>query len=563
MNFTLLDLLKVIGSLGLFLYGMKVMSEGIQKFAGQRLRSVLEAITRKRAMGVIFGLLITSLIQSSSATTVMVVGFANVGLLSLLESFGVIMGANIGTTITAWLVSIFGFKVHIEIILVPLIGLGFFMMMFSREQLRSLGQFIIGFALLFLGLEYLKSSVPDLQNFPEIFHYFESLSSKGFGNILLFVGIGTVVTIILQSSSATIALTFVLCINGWINFESAAAIVLGENLGTTLTANIAALIGNIHAKRAAFSHTLFNLFGILWAIIIFQPFLSFIDFILTEFANLSPFADKEAVPIGLALFHSSFNIVNTLILLTFSKYFTDLIKRIIISRENNQDRYQLEYIGSGFINITELSVLEARKGLHKYGDMICKMFNFIPGLLVKTDEVKFEQLLQRIKKYETISDQVEIEITQFLVKVSNTNISHSGALKVRKMRQISSNFERIGDTVYKISQLIQKKDEEKAYFTQDQRNAISAMIKLNNELFDIAMEGIENKKNKVDLQRIEEIENEISKCRDSITEELFSKINTEGYNIKSAFYFNKLTGAYEKIADLLTNINESLVEINQ
>jgi len=300
MKFEVLEILNLIGALGFFIYGMKVMSEGIQKVAGSKMRSILSSMTSNRVKGVFTGFAITSLVQSSSATTVLVVSFVNAGLLSLTESIGVIMGANIGTTITAWLISIVGFKVKIATYALPIIALGFPLMFFNKEKLRSWGEVIVGFALLFLGLAYLKDSVPDLKSNPEILEVLSRYTDLGFLSTLIFVGIGTLVTLIVQSSSAAMALTLVMANNGWIPFELAAAMVLGENIGTTVTANLAALIANVHAKRAALAHFIFNIFGVIWIIILLNPALRFIDYYIVSSGGSSPYSTATSIPIALS-----------------------------------------------------------------------------------------------------------------------------------------------------------------------------------------------------------------------------------------------------------------------
>jgi len=319
MNYGFFEILNLIGALGFFIYGMKVMSEGIQKVAGAKMRSILSSMTSNRFKGVFTGFAITSIIQSSSATTVLVVSFVNAGLLSLVESIGVIMGANIGTTITAWLISIVGFKVNISNYALPIIAIGFPMMFFNREKLKFWGEFMIGFALLFMGLALLKDSVPDIKANPEILSFVKDWSGMGFLSVLIFVGVGTLLTVIIQSSSAAMALTLVMANNGWIPFEVAAAMVLGENIGTTITANLAAIVANVHAKRAAFSHFLFNVFGVTWIVMVLSPVLSWINAYMVSTGDASPYTNAESIPIALSIFHTSFNIANTILLIGFVK----------------------------------------------------------------------------------------------------------------------------------------------------------------------------------------------------------------------------------------------------
>ncbi|HRW63317.1 MAG TPA: Na/Pi symporter, partial [Bacteroidales bacterium] len=360
MEYSFLDFLTLVGSLGLFLYGMKLMSEALQKIAGDNMRNILAKMTSNPVKGVFTGLLITVVIQSSSATTVMMVSFVNAGLLSLTESIGVIMGANIGTTVTAWLISILGFKVDISIISLPLIGIGFPLLFSRTGKKKSWGEFIIGFAMLFLGLDFLKNSVPDIKSHPDILEFLRDYTSSGFGSHLLFLTIGTVLTIIIQSSSATMALTLVMCNNGWISFDIAAAMVLGENIGTAVTANIAAAVANVSAKRAARAHLIFNIMGVIWVSLIFNFFLSSINWFILKIGGVSPYDSPLAIPIALSIFHSSFNIANTLIFIWFTKFIIAIVTKLVPQREEAEE-FRLKYINTGLLSTAELSIHQAKK----------------------------------------------------------------------------------------------------------------------------------------------------------------------------------------------------------
>ncbi len=329
MDYGFTDLLTLLGALGLFLYGMKVMSDSLMKLAGHRMRQVLATTTSNRFLAVTTGFLITAIIQSSSATTLMVVSFVNASLLTLTEAIGVIMGANIGTTITAWLISILGFKVNIGAIALPLVGAGFLLSLSKHDKRKHLGYFIIGFAVLFIGLQYLKESVPDIRNNPEALAFLAEYTNQGYWSVLLFLAIGTLLTLIVQSSSATMALTILMCHEGWIPFDMAAAMVLGENIGTTITANLAALVANYNAKRAARAHLIFNLLGICWVMLLFRPFLDTIDLVVTNIEGLSPFASAAAIPVALSLFHSSFNILNTSLLIGFIAFIARIVCKVV------------------------------------------------------------------------------------------------------------------------------------------------------------------------------------------------------------------------------------------
>ncbi len=564
MNFSFIQFLTLFGALSLFLFGMKVMSEGIQKLAGDKMRSFLSAMTSNRFLGVITGFLITTLVQSSSASTVMVVSFVNAGLLSLVQSVGVIMGANIGTTTTAWLISFLGFKLNISALSLPIIGIAFPLLYFSRDRLTSLGETLLGFALLFMGLGMLQQSVPDLHSNPEMFRALQNLTDYGFGSVMIFLGIGTLLTIVLQSSSATMALTLVMCNNGWIGFEHGAAIVLGENIGTTITANLAALVGNVYAKRTALAHTLFNVFGVIWMLALFNIFITQIDKYMVNIGLASPMTDASMVPFGLAIFHTAFNITNTLLLIGFIKLIVVSVEKMIPSKGKIDEKHQLEYFGGGFMQLAEFSVLQAKRETRRYCDLAHRMFNFIPEMIYQTDRKKFDKLLARVSKYEEITDRVEIEITTFLIKASRKQLSTNASEQLRRMRLVISEVEKVGDVCFKMATLLDKKKEEKAYFTPKQRDALNKMFELVNEAFDVMMVNMERGEAfaRSNIQRSYELEKKINQYRDFVNEEVIDDIEKGSYHVKSGFYFNKLISSCEKVADSVLNINEAAAGVN-
>ncbi|MBN1820203.1 MAG: Na/Pi cotransporter family protein, partial [Prolixibacteraceae bacterium] len=373
MQYGIIDLLKLLGSLGLFLYGMKLMSESLQRVAGSRMRNILAALTSNKFRGVFTGLLITSVIQSSSATTVMLVSFVNAGLLTLGESIGVIMGANIGTTITAWLISVLGFKVNISFLVLPLIGISLPLLFSKNNRKNNWGSVIIGFAIIFIGLDFLKSSAPDIHNNPEMLEFFTRYSDFGFGSVLIFLFIGTCLTMIIQSSSAVMALTLVMCFNGWIPFEMAAAMVLGENIGTTITANLAALVANTSAKRAAMAHLMFNVIGVFFVLIFYYPFLHLVEFISLKAGLMSPFETAsqtpqqtaEAIPVALSIFHTTFNVLNTSVQIWFVRIIEKIVV-FIVRKKDDDEEFRLRYINIGLLSTMELSIIQAKKEINNY-----------------------------------------------------------------------------------------------------------------------------------------------------------------------------------------------------
>jgi phosphate:Na+ symporter len=491
-----------------------------------------------------------------------VVSFVNAGLLSLIQASGVIMGANIGTTITAWIISILGFKVKMAVVAVPIIAFGFPMLFSKRDKWRSTGEFLIGFALLFIGLDLLKDSVPDLNSSPELFKSLASLTEYGFLSTILFVLIGALLTIILQSSSAAMALTLVMCNEGWINFESGAAIVLGENIGTTITANLAALIGNVHAKRAAMIHSLFNVIGIIWMLIAFDFVINNISSYLVSQGVPSPMQNKESIPVALSIFHSSFNILNTFILIWFSKNLVALSLRLIQSKGVKDEEFHLEYIGTGLMNTSELSIVEARKELIKFSEVTGRMFGFVLELMDETKLKNSKETLERIKKYEDITDKMEVEIASFLIRVSQNEVSEETSKKIRGILRASSNLEKIGDLCYHMSISLQRKIDEKTDFTEKQNANLYEMFDSLNHAFKIMIKNVANNETSLDLEEAIEIENKINLIRDQIRELHFASIEKGEYNIRSGLYFNNLYSSCEKVGDHLLNISEAVSGLN-
>ncbi|MBN4062394.1 Na/Pi cotransporter family protein, partial [Bacteroidales bacterium AH-315-I05] len=549
---------KLIGALGFFIYGMKVMSEGIQKVAGQKMRQILAAMTSNRFFGVFTGFLITCLLQSSSATTVMTVSFVNAGLLSLTQSIGVIMGANIGTTITGWLISIFGFKVKIAAIALPIIAVAVPMMFSSRSSFKSWAEFLIGFALLFLGLNELKNSVPDLKNNPEVLAFLSGYADMGMLSLLMFVGIGTLLTVIVQSSSAAMALTLVMCNEGWVPFDIAAGMILGENIGTTITANLAALVANVHAKRAARAHLIFNIFGVVWMLFSFRWFINGIDSYMTSTHGISPMEDAEAVPIALSLFHTTFNILNVLLLVWFVKPIEKAVIKMVPSKGDVDEQFHLDYISTGMMGTPELSLLEAKKEVEKFGRIDKKMLGFVKQLLQTTEKKEANQLFIRIKKYEDITDRMEVEIADYLLKVSEQELSKNASLRVRSYLSIIADLERTGDILYQMSKNIERKLDEKTWFTPEQRNNLLDMFSLLEKAFDTMLENLNSDFDQVSIEKANLLEAEINKRRNELRKQHFMSMEKGDYNIKSGLIYTDLFSSCEKVGDQVINVTEAV-----
>ena len=558
MDFGIFDLLKLIGALGFFIYGMKVMSEGIQKIAGEKMRQILGAMTSNRFFGVGTGFLLTALVQSSSATTVMTVSFVNAGLLSLTESIGVIMGANIGTTVTGWLISIFGFKVQIAKIALPIIAIGFPMMFSSKGNWKSWAEFLIGFALLFMGLDALKQSVPDLRSNPEILAFLAGYADMGLWSSLMFIGVGTVLTLIVQSSSAAMALTLVMCNEGWIPFEVAAAMILGENIGTTITANLAALIANVHAKRAARAHFIFNMVGVVWMVLLFQFFIKGIDSYMISSTGVSPLDDPKSVPIALSLFHTTFNITNVVLMLGFVKLIEKAVIKMVPSRGDTDEEYHLEYISTGLMGTTELSLLESQKEIAKFGKIDRKMLGFVKELLQTTDKKTANDLFIRAKKYEEITDRMEVEIADYLLKVSEGELSESSSIQVRSQLSIIADLERAADIMYQMSKNIERKLDDKTWFTPEQRNNLLGMFMLLEDAMDIMVNNLASEYDVVSLYAADLKEVEINKRRNELRKEHFKSMEQGDYNIQSGLIYTDLFSSCEKIGDQVINVTEAI-----
>ncbi|MDG2058646.1 MAG: Na/Pi cotransporter family protein [Flavobacteriales bacterium] len=562
MKFGIIEFLTLIGALGFFIYGMKVMSDGIQKVAGSKMRSILSKMTSTRFLGITTGFILTALLQSSSATTVMIVSFVNAGLLSLVESIGVIMGANIGTTITAWLISLLGFKVKISSIALPIIAIGFPMMFSSKSNIKAWAEVLIGFALLFMGLDALKGSVPNLKENTEFLAFLSNYANMGILSTIIFIGVGTILTLVVQSSSAAMALTLVMCYEGYIPFELAAAMVLGENIGTTITANLAALVGNVHAKRAARAHFIFNIFGVIWMIFALQFFIRIIDSYMMSNMDLSPLnsvGESIAVPIGLSIFHTTFNILNVIFLVWFVPLISRTVIRMQPSKGEIDEEFHLEHIGGGLMQTAELSVLEAKKEVIKFGEITTRLFNMIPALMKETDNKKFDALMKRIRKYEDITDKMEVEIADYLAKSAQGEMSDAASIKVRSMISIINDMERIGDICYQISISIERKKEKKADFTNEATKSVEDMLSEIQLSLNIMNNNLNSEYAQVSLTEANNSEININNMRNKLRKSYLQKIEKGEMKIQTGMIYNNLIHSLEKIGDHIFNVSEAIV----
>ncbi len=561
----------------MFLYGMNLMSSGLQKAAGDRLRNFLSAMTSNPFKGVLTGLGITSVIQSSSATIVMVVSFVNAGLLTLAQAISVIMGANIGTTVTAWLVSWLGFKADISIFAVPLMALGFVLSISKKSQRRNIAELIVGFSLLFLGLSLMKNSVPDLSETPEVLSFIQGWQGHGFGSVLLFLALGTVLTLVLQSSSATMALTIMMLNFGWIRFDMACAMVLGENIGTTITANIAAAVGNTSAKRAALAHTVFNVFGVIWALILFPYFLKLVGFITAGIFGLpNPSGETFAVVAGaegaqsdtqtaalygLSMLHTLFNTINTLILIWFIPLIEKIVCMVIKDSKNKEDdAYRLRYINAGPLATPELAIEQAFKEIGHFARISRNGLGYIKEAVNETDPDKFEEYRAKLVKYEEISDRIEYEIATFLNDVSAGEISESTSIKIKAMYKIIGELESLGDSGESISRILSRRNIHKKTFDAETVRRLNSLI----NLVDSAYEAMITNLALADEARLEEISNaydaedRINNMRNNLRDEEIESIENGRKNYQTSVYYLDIVNELEKMGDFMINVSQDL-----
>ena len=559
MDYSFFDFLRLIGSLGLFLYGMKIMSEGLQKFAGDSLRKILTAMTTNRVTGVFTGVLITALIQSSSATTVMVVSFVNAGLLTLTQSIGVIMGANIGTTVTAWLISALGFKVDIAAFALPLLAFGIPLLFSGKSSRKSIGEFIFGFSFLFMGLQALKANAPDLGANPEMLAFVQNYADMGFFSISLFLFIGAILTMIVQASAATMAITLIMCANGWIDYQLGVALVLGENIGTTITANLAALTGNTQARRAALAHLVFNIFGVIWVLILFYPFTNAVSWFVTNVMRISD--PSVAVSFKLAAFHTAFNISNTFIMIWFVGLIEKTVRFLIKGKKEEDEEYRLRYITGGMLSTAELSILQAHKEITLFAERTGRMLDMVKELFYEKNEDAFLKTYSRVEKYESISDRMEIEIANYLTCVAEGRLSSEGKEEIRIMLRAVSEIESIADSCNNMARSIKRRNEFKSIFTDEQNHNVDQMLALTEKALHRMIEIL--KKTELvrdDVNPSYNIENEINNYRNQLKIHNVEDINNKKYQYQDGVYYMDIIGEAEKLGDYVLNVVQAVIE---
>ena len=599
MEYSIMDFLCLLGAVGLFLYGMKVMSEGLQKAAGDRLRNILSAMTRNRFAGLLTGCSITALIQSSSASTVMVVSFVNAGLMTLAQSMAVIMGANVGTTFTAWIISIFGFKVNISLMILPLIALAVVLLFTNRSKAKSIGEFLVGFSFLFMGLDMISSYVPDLQNNPEMFAYLREYASLGFRSVLLFTLVGLIVTAVIQSSAAMFAITLIMCSKGWISFDLACALVLGSNIGTTITPLLASMSGNVAAKRTAMGHLLFNVLGTLWCLCVFVPFAEFNSWITEAIGQGSPDAlygfvndlEKSApevynhlfdnslpaghpaltavakmqmsVSFGLSIFHTTFNIVNVIVMIWMTKLYVRIVEFLVPSKHRDDDEFTLKFISRGLLNASELNIAQAEKEMYVYAERVGRMMDMAQTLVhTKEKSEEFNKLYSRLEKYEDISDRMELEIAQYLNRCAEGRLSNEGKLRIAAMLGIISEIESIADCCMGVGKILMRKVESGVTFNEEIYTNIDTMYEYIKQAMAMMVSELSDIENVGERSIIDSYnkEREINNMRNTLRSANIENINSGHYEYQAGIYYMDIVGVLEKTGDYIINVVDTIKE---
>ena len=600
MSYSFLDFLGLLGSVGLFLYGMKVMSEGLQKAAGDRLRNILSAMTRNRFTGTLTGFLITALIQSSSASTVMVVSFVNAGLMTLAQSMAVIMGANVGTTFTAWVIALFGFKVNISAFVLPLIGLSIPLLFAKSSRNKSIGEFLIGFAFLFMGLDMISKYVPDLQSNPEMFAFLQHYSSMGFGSVLIFMFVGLVVTMVIQSSAATFAITLIMCSKGWIDFDLSCALILGSNIGTTVTPLLASMSGNVAAKRTAMGHLLFNLLGCVWVLCVFYPFVHLNVWITeelgqgdpTELASYVNHIEKtqpdvydhlfdnslpqgheviakvselqQSVSIGLSVFHTVFNLINLAIMIWFTNLYVKIVCKLVPAKHKEDEEFQLKFISGGLVSATELNITQAEKEIAVFGERVGRMLDMAKDLVhTKRDSEEFKTLYSRLEKYEDISDRMEIEIAHFLNRVAEGRLSNEGKHKIAGMLRMVSEIESIADCCMGDGKILVRKNQSGVKFNEEIYDNIDAMFAHVKGAMNSMLALLGNMEHASEHEIIKSYnkEREINNFRNQLRTGNIANINDKHYEYQAGIYYMDLVANLEKTGDYIINVVDTIKEL--
>ena len=583
MDYSLVDFLALIGAVCLFLYGMKIMSEGLQKAAGSRLRSILAWMTKNRFLAVITGVVITALIQSSSASVSMVVSFVNAGLMPLEQSLAVSFGAALGTTFTEWIIAIFGFKVKMSAFLLPLLAFAVPMLFIKRNNYKNIGELLIGFAFLFMGLDAISANVPDLSKSPEVFGWLQQYTSMGFWSILIFTLVSWAITMMIQSSAATFAIVLIMAAKGWISFDIGCAMVLGASIGTSITPLLASLGGNAEAKKAALGHALFNLFGAVWVLIIFQPFVQLVTWVVRDLFSLGdPWAlynsvkagggaegsalvqEQVAMSIGMTMFHTIFKICNLLIMIWFTKLYVKLLNAIVKSKKKEDEEFQLKYIQGGLMSASELNIAQAQREIVVFAGRVERMLGMVKELVhTKTGTPEFNKILSRIQKYEDITDRMEFEIGSYLNKVLDGRLSSQAKARVASLLSIISELESIGDSCNNIAKALVRKEEADAHFNEYNYANIDTMLTLVSEAMTNMLAVLSDIDNVTaeDLMRNYNKEREINNFRNQCRTENIENVNQKKYPYKAGIFYMDIVCEAEKLGDFIVNVIDSMEDI--
>lgn len=586
MNYTVVDFISLLGAICLFLYGMKVMSEGLQKVAGDRLRNILGIMTKNRVTGVLTGIIITALIQSSSASTVMVVSFVNAGLMSLGQSMAVIFGANVGTTVTTWIISAFSFEVSISDYSILLLAVGVPMLFMKKATYKSLGEFLIGFCFLFMGLDLISKYVPDLKSNPDMLAFITEYTSLGIGSILIFFVFGIILTMVAQSSAATFAITLIMCSQGWISFMLGCAIILGGNIGTTITPILASLSGNLAAKRTAMGHVLFNVLGSIIVLCVFEPFTRLVGEItgacnginpidiplsleesMEESTLLNPAGGltsraQSAVAFGLAMFPTVFNACNLLVMIWFTNLYVKIVCWIMPARhKDNEEEFSLKFIGRGMLSASELNITQAQKEIVVYSERVAKMLQMAKDIIhIPEKDSRYSETYNRLEKYEEISDRMEIEIGKFLNRVAEGRLSPQSKLRIAGMLRMITEIESIADGCYNVGRTVNRQHQNHVEFDPSVMKEIDDMFNLISAAMENMIAIVSEMESPEDSLIIKAYnkEREINNLRNNLRDSNIFNINSLKYGYQEGIFFMDLIGEAEKLGDYMLNVVEGV-----
>ncbi len=562
-------IMNFVGALALFLYAMTLMSESLQKIAGDRMRNILAKITNNPLSGVLTGVGVTTAIQSSSATTVMVVSFVNAGLLSLASAVAVIMGANIGTTVTAWIITLFGLGDSGSAFSLPMLcGVVAIVFLFAkRDNLKRIGELFIGLALLLVGMGLMKSAMPNLEEYPQVLEWMASLSGNGLGSTLLLVLAGALLTCVVQSSSATIAITLVMCYNGLIDFEAAVALVMGDNIGTTVTANIAAMVASPVGKKAARAHLIFNVVGVIIILIFLRPVLAFVDWAAMAMMGSSPYTPRGAegyspavIPMAITIFHSFFNVSNTLVQVWFIPQIIKIVNWMVKEpvATNDEDEYTARHISAGFTSIAELDIRAAEKELEDFGRRVTRMFEMLPGLRTAKEDKEFDAIMKQIERQEQITDRMEQEIAHYLTMLGSAGLSVKGSQRISAMLRLVDNLESIGDDVLQIALLRRNKRQEAVHFSAEHNEHIDHIRTLVAAALNTMNAHLSGDYDKADLAAAYRNEDAINAYRDQLRAQHIDDLRNERYDYAVGIAYSGIYALYEKMGDHIINISEAI-----